>query len=254
MKLFAPILISMLLFLPAADISSRNNESGIVPTEPSSPSTEYAAGFLDELYERFPSGSFSRDAFEKALTGIYHLTSKGDLNKPHLLTLIDFSKPSSQDRLFVIDLKRAKILYQSLVAHGRNTGEDMARNFSNTPESYESSPGFYLTAETYQGKHGLSLRLDGLEKGINDKARDRAIVIHGADYVSKEFAAAHGRLGRSQGCPALPRNLTAPVIETIKDGSILFIYAPQTSYLKASTLLQPVEKDCLQDVLMAMEL
>lgn len=132
------------------------------------------------------------------------------------------------------------MLYHCLVSHGRNTGEVMAKKFSNKPGSYTSSPGFYTTGETYFGKHGISLRLNGIENGINDKARERAIVIHGAEYVSPEFIAKYGRLGRSLGCPAVPEELSRDIIETIKDGTCLFVYAPTESYLLKSPLISRI--------------
>lgn len=156
-----------------------------------------------------------------------------------VLTIIDFSLPSTVKRLWVIEPIKGIILHHSVVAHGRNSGQLMAKSFSNRPESYQSSLGFYKTAETYQGKHGYSLRLDGLEKGFNDQARNRAIVIHGADYAKEEFAKSTGRLGRSLGCPALPPELSARVIDLIKDGSLLFIYGKDPDYLIQSELLQP---------------
>ncbi len=135
---------------------------------------------------------------------------------------------------------QGKVLFHCLVSHGRNSGELMAENFSNIPGSNESSPGFYVTGETYIGKHGLSLALDGLETGINDKARARAIVIHGADYVSDDFIRTHGRLGRSQGCPAVPVELSEEIIKTIKGGSCLFIYAPIPDYTSNSPIIRKI--------------
>lgn len=176
------------------------------------------------------------EAFNYALEGWEKLGK--DLKKP-LLTVIDFTLPSTEKRLWVIDVEKREILLNTVVAHGRNTGELMATRFSNTPESFQSSLGFYKTAETYQGKHGYSLRLDGLEKGFNDQARARAIVIHGADYAREEFAKTTGRLGRSLGCPALPPELSAKVIDLIKDGSLLFIYGNDDNYLRQSILVQP---------------
>ena len=139
-------------------------------------------------------------------------------------------------RLWVIDLEKNIVLFQTLVAHGRNTGEEFAKEFSNQSESFKSSIGFYATGEIYDGKHGKSLKLDGLEKGLNDKARERAVVIHGADYVSESFIKSNGRLGRSQGCPAVPNEISAQLIELIKDKSCLFIYHPSRSYIKKSKL------------------
>jgi len=168
----------------------------------------------------------SIDCFTQGLYGFYKLKSKG-LIKKDVLTLIDFSMSSKMKRLWVIDLVSKTILFHSLVAHGRNTGEEFANNFSNASKSYKSSLGFYATAEVYNGKHGLSMRLDGLEKGVNDNARNRGVVIHPADYVSNGFVNINKRLGRSQGCPALPASLSQSIISVIKDKSCLFIYHPK---------------------------
>lgn len=195
-------------------------------------SPEELAEALATKYENAPQLS----ALSLALEGWEKL--ENELEKP-LLTVIDFTLPSTEKRLWVIDVDKQEIVLNTVVAHGRNSGELMAERFSNTPESYQSSVGFYKTAETYQGKHGYSLRLDGLEKGFNDKARDRAIVIHGADYAREEFAKITGRLGRSLGCPALPTELSAKVIDLIKNGSLLFIFGKDQNYLTKSPLLQP---------------
>ena len=160
-----------------------------------------------------------------------------------MLSVVDFSKSGKEKRFFVIDLKKREILYRSLVAHGKNSGSNYAHRFSNVPESNTSSLGFYITNETYWGKHGLSLRLDGKEKSINDNARKRDIVIHGADYVSEDFIRARGHLGRSFGCPALPIENTKAIIETIKNKSCLFIYYPDRNYLNSSPILSNVEID-----------
>jgi hypothetical protein len=176
----------------------------------------------------------SFDVFSAALKG-YIKTEK--IRKKNIITIIDFSKPSTDKRCFVIDIDKRKLLYNSLVSHGRNSGDNYATNFSNEPESLKSSLGFYLTAETYSGKHGYSLRLDGLEKNINDNARSREIVIHGADYVSKDFIDKYGRLGRSWGCPALPLEISKEVIDKISNGSCLFIYGSDNSYYKNSSFI-----------------
>lgn len=164
--------------------------------------------------------------FSKAVKGFYKLKEKGIIKKD-ILTLIDFSLSANSKRLWVIDLATKTILFQSLVAHGRNTGEEYANSFSNSPQSFKSSIGFYSTGELYIGKHGVSLRLDGLEKGVNDNARSRGVVMHAADYVSTTFIKNNKRLGRSQGCPAVPINLSRAMIGTIKDKSCLFIYHPK---------------------------
>lgn len=176
------------------------------------------------------------ESFEEAYKGYLSLKDKG-LVKKELLTLIDFSLSSNTKRLWVIDLASNSILFHTLVAHGKNTGEEFASRFSNTNSSLQSSLGFYSTGEIYKGKHGLSLKLDGLEKGINSNARTRAIVIHGADYVSKKFIKENKRLGRSLGCPALPNEINRPLINTIKDQSILFIYHPSRKKDESNDLL-----------------
>jgi len=177
----------------------------------------------------------SREAFESARKGMEHLAAQGRLINESIISIVDFSLPSTEKRLFVIDLDHYRVLFNTLVAHGRNSGKEMAFAFSNQHSSFKSSPGFYTTAETYMGKNGLSLRLQGLENGINDNALERGIVIHGADYVNAGLANAQGYIGRSQGCPAVPAREAFPIINQIKNGTLLFIYHP--AYIKRSVLL-----------------
>jgi hypothetical protein len=179
-------------------------------------------------------GVVSFDAFNDAILG-YRQIDK--IKKKNIITIVDFSKPSTEKRFFVIDLQNKKLLYRCFVAHGKNSGENYAKNFSNQQSSLESCLGFFLTAETYNGKHGYSLRLDGLEKNINDNSRAREIVIHGADYVSQEFIDKYGRLGRSWGCPALPNEIAKAVIDIISNGSCLFIYGNDKYYMENSKLI-----------------
>ena len=176
----------------------------------------------------------SFDVFRLAMTGLEKID---ELENRKIITIIDFSKPSTRERLFVIDLENKKVLYKSLVAHGQNSGANMASRFSNTPRSRKSCLGFFMTAETYSGKYGYSLKLDGLEPGINDNARPRGIVIHGADFVSYTVARETGLLGRSFGCPALPVNSAKKIIDKISKGSCLFIYGNDPKYLKTSKVL-----------------
>jgi hypothetical protein len=175
------------------------------------------------------------DAFRQAVTGYHKIAGR----KRDVLTLIDFSRPSTEKRLFVFDMKQHRLLFSSVVSHGKNSGGVYATSFSNQNGSYKSSLGFYLTENTYQGGNGYSLILNGLEKGINDKAKERSIVVHGASYANPTVAAS-GRLGRSLGCPALPTKLAKPIINTIKDGSVMFIYANNSSYLAQSDILKNV--------------
>jgi hypothetical protein len=191
------------------------------------------------VYKALDANKFElpkEESFAEALKGFYLLKEKG-LIKKDILTLVDFSLSSNIKRLWVIDLKTNVVLFQSLVAHGRNTGEEFATRFSNSAESFQSSLGFYATGEIYKGKHGLSLKLDGLEKGINDRARKRAVVVHGADYVSDSFIRGNKRLGRSQGCPAVPVELASEIISMIKDKSCLYIYHPSIDRAKESKLI-----------------
>lgn len=173
------------------------------------------------------------EAFRAALRGYNRIKNK----ERELLTLIDFTRPSIDQRMVIIDMKNSKVLLKSLVAHGRNSGDMFATRFSNKEGSYMSSLGFYLTGGTYKGSNGYSLKLYGLEKGVNDKAFERAIVLHGADYCDPCVVANGNRLGRSLGCPAVPRKLAKQVIDTIKDGSVLFIYAEDKWYKSHSPFL-----------------
>jgi hypothetical protein len=178
------------------------------------------------------------DVFEKALLGFNNLKKAGEIDEDsHLLTVCDFSLSSTQKRLWVIDLNDKKILFNSLVAHGKNTGEEFARKFSNTESSLQSSLGFYVTESTYNGGNGFSLKLRGMDKGFNDRALQRAIVMHGADYVSEDFIKSQHRIGRSWGCPAVPAALARPIINTIKDKNVIFIYYPDENYLSSSVWL-----------------
>lgn len=179
----------------------------------------------------------SKQTFDYAIKGFHHLLETGKLENDNIISIVDFSMPSSKKRLFVIDLDQAKVVFNTYVAHGVNSGTAMASQFSNKPESLKSSLGFYETTNTYSGGHGYSLRLEGLEKGINDNANRRAIVIHGAAYVNEALIKIQGYIGRSWGCPALPQNLYKPIIDKIKNGTCLFIYSAEKSYLNMSKII-----------------
>lgn len=154
------------------------------------------------------------------------------------LAVIDYSRPSTETRLWIFDLASKSLLFNELVAHGRNTGDNYAVSFSNKAGSYQSSLGLYRTLSSYDGNNGYSLRLEGLEPGVNQNALDRAIVIHGADYVSKEFAKKVGRIGRSYGCPAVRQAIARPLIDNLKGGNYLFAYYPDPAWLKSSRYLR----------------
>lgn len=179
----------------------------------------------------------SQDAFNYAVAGYEKLKQSGKIINDKVISIVDFTKPSYKKRLFVIDLSNFKLLFNTYVAHGQNTGKEYAKAFSNRPESYQSSLGFYITSGTYVGKNGFSMHLDGLEYGINHLAEERAIVMHGAPYVSEGMIRSQGYIGRSHGCPAVPEKLNKPIIEKIKNGSCFFIYSDNRSYLSKSRLL-----------------
>jgi len=189
----------------------------------------------ESVYNSIKSHSASMpgmECFTKALNGFNRLKEQGKIKKD-ILIVIDFSKSSNSKRLWIIDMVAKTVVYNTLVAHGRNSGDEFANAFSNDNSSNKSSLGFYATGEIYNGKHGQSLRLDGLERGVNSNARSRGVVMHAADYVSENFIKMHRRLGRSQGCPALPANLTKEVINLVKDKACLFIYHPTKAYRSA---------------------
>ena len=189
------------------------------------------------IYQNLDTEELTYDAFSNAFTGYQQLISQDLVEKRNIITIIDFNKSSKEERFFIIDLSKQDVIHESLVAHGKNSGWDIPSSFSNKANSYKSSLGFYITGETYKGKHGLSLKLDGLERGINDNARKRHIVIHAADYVSESFAKKIGRLGRSFGCPSLPSENYNQIIDLIKDKSLIFIYSNQRDYFIKSEYL-----------------
>lgn len=247
---YLPLICLILLHMPfvfAATYTHDNNKpavfklntdkntevtSRLKEAEPEIPATEaaYENMHLDDM-------GLSKEAYEYGMKGFNHLVQTGRLSKENIISIADFSKPSSQKRLFVIDLNNHKVLFNTYVAHGVNSGREYANQFSNIPESNKSSLGFYETKNTYLGGNGYSLKLIGLEKGINDNAEKRDIVIHGAEYVDESLIRSQGYIGRSWGCPALPEKLHKQIIDKIKNGSCLFIYGPNSSYLKKSRII-----------------
>lgn len=192
------------------------------------------------LYDNLELGALglSRQAFDYALTGFHKLLDEGKIQKENILSILDFSLPSGKKRLFVIDLASGELVFHTYAAHGKKSGTNVATQFSNKMNSNKSSLGFYVTGDTYNGKHGTSLRLQGEEKGINDNALARGIVMHSATYVDESIIAQQGFIGRSQGCPALPANIYKEVIEKIKNGSCLFIYSPDKYYTSHSKIVK----------------
>jgi len=172
------------------------------------------------------------------MKGLNKLNTEGKLQNPNIVTIADYSQSSNKKCLYVIDLKNRKLLFNTYVAHGRNTGEEYARSFSNKEGSLKSSLGFYVTENPIVCSHtGYSLTINGVEKGINDHSVKRAIIIHGADYATEDFIRKYGHLGRSFGCPALPPDLNKPIIDSIKGGTCLFIYNLDNQYICSSPLL-----------------
>ncbi len=193
-----------------------------------------ATSLYNEL--NLSSLGLSEDAMKYAYKGYDYLRRKGALGNSNILTVVDFSQNSRKKRMYIIDVANHEVLLNTYVAHGKNTGLDVAAKFSNTPESLQSSLGFYVTKGTYFGKHGLSLKLDGKEHGFNNNAESRAVVLHGADYIG-EHRKASSFMGRSFGCPAVPQEQSAKIIHLIKNGSTLFIYHPSKNYLNTSKIL-----------------
>ena len=191
------------------------------------------------IYEEMDleDSGLSRKAFQSAWTGYYKLRKRGLLRKTSILSICDFSQSSSQQRMYVIDVRNRRMLYRTYVAHGINSGEEYATSFSNQMESCKSSLGFFVTSGTYTGVNGLSLRIEGVDRGFNDNARRRAIVIHGAGYVSLRILHKYGVMGTTFGCPAIPTEMTTQIIPVVKNGSCFFIYYPSKKYLSQSKVL-----------------
>lgn len=211
--------------------------SNYVNTSPSNinPNIDsYFTWFYKALVSDAPKPGY--EVFTKALTGFFNLKA-GNKIKKNLLTIIDFSISSNKERMWIVDMNKLKVVKYSLVAHGRNSGDEFPKYFSNKPSSNQSSLGFYLTDDIYYGKHGMSLYLDGVEPDVNDKARERAIVMHGASYVSRDFIRIHGRLGRSFGCPSIPMEINEEVISMLSGRSCIYIYYPDEKYLDNSPML-----------------
>ncbi len=229
------IISTILLFVGGYPFSVDEKESDTVVATEAESSTVYRHRLYSEMGL---AKVLDFDIFEKAMVGYEKLTAP---NK-NIFTIIDYSKPSTAERMFVLDIENRKVLYSTLVAHGKRSGENYATTFSNKVGSNMSSLGFFVTENTYQGRNGYSLIIDGLEKGINDKAKVRSVVIHGAAYANPAVIKNGNRLGRSQGCPALPQNITKPVINAIKDGTLLFIYANDKSYTQTSSILAGTQR------------
>jgi len=201
------------------------------------PAANAAAAFSVQAWPAAALGGINRKVFNLALDAASCAVRSGDVEDLATLTVIDYSRPSTVKRLWVFDLRARTRLYEELVAHGRGSGGNLAKAFSNQPESHQSSLGLFRTEDTYEGKNGYSLRLHGLEEGYNDLAYTRAIVMHGAPYVSDKIARSQGRLGRSWGCPALRDGIAREVIDTVKGSGLIFAYYPDPAWLASSKYL-----------------
>ena len=188
-------------------------------------------------YMSLEQSGLDEKAFEYAWRGYHNLVKKGLIRRKNVLSICDFTQPSCSKRLYVIDVRHKKLLYRTYVAHGQNSGAEYASSFSNQPESFKSSLGFYITKTTYFGKNGLSLRIEGLDSGFNDLAGKRNIVLHGSSYVSQKFIRNTGAIGTSLGCPAMPSAVSPRIIKAVKNGSCLFIYHPTQQYLDESSVI-----------------
>jgi hypothetical protein len=230
------VFLTLFILFVSINSSSSAFSGEEIPTK-----SQTLSEYSERLYKQlgFIETQLPLATFRKAMVGYYNMQDQ--LKKKDIITIMDFDQSSLNKRFLVIDLKNKKLLFQSIVAHGKNSGFDIPNKFSNTYQSLQSSLGFYKTAETYFGHFGYALRLDGIEKSFNSNARGRGIVMHGAKYVNEAFGKAQGRMGRSYGCPALPYTIHKEVIDAIKGGSMLYIHKNQDDYL-AKSLLQNTEK------------
>lgn len=242
-KVVTPALILLSVFL----VSGRNKPGGALPPLGTLPVATKTPAVTDNsiadqalaFYEESELANYglSEKTFEYAWKGYQYLVRRGRVQNKEVLSICDFSQSSRKKRLYIIDVNEKKVLINTYVAHGRNSGGEFARSFSNSAESHKSSLGFYVTRSTYTGVHGLALKIEGVEKGINDRAYARNIVIHGSNYIGDAFMEANPFNGRSFGCPAVPSDEVEEVVNTIKDGSCLFIYHPTKTYCKKSKLI-----------------
>lgn len=238
--LTAAISLASMPFLSLTPVDGSNHRSDAISPGMPGARREHTALQAEAIDRRckLSAKGLRRDILELGLAGFNRLAAQGKVSRDSILTIVDFSQPSLEQRMYVIDLRRSQLLFQTVVSHGRNSGKEYARSFSNQHKSYQSSIGFYVTCGTYQGGNGYSLQLEGCEKGFNDNAKARAIVLHGADYAEVSTAnLQRGYLGRSYGCPAVPMSIHRALIDRIKLGNALFIYSPDAGYLRSSPIL-----------------
>jgi hypothetical protein len=226
-------------YMPSEQTISKTN--AVAFSHPALPDSSFSVTINDASIKysaiNLQQYGLSEEAFAYAYKGYHRLLDKKMIDRPDFITICDFSQSSNQKRLYVIDLTNNKLVMNTYVAHGHNSGAEYATKFSNRPESLQTSLGFYITRDTYIGEHGLALKIDGVEAGFNDNAMKRNIVIHGATYIDDAWLRHSTYMGRSFGCPAIPQKEISTVINTIKNGTCLFIYHPQKQYLLGSKIL-----------------
>ncbi len=232
---WSAVALFTILILTTSWTNTGSWTGGYMPWVPSQEVPEPTS--YSEKYFLLNEPALKPEAFRLGLIGFQSLQSGGLIANDSLLTIIDYSLPSSTERFFVIDLFHNRLLYKTLVAHGRNSGDLYANRFSNRMQSHESALGFYITGKSYLGGQGYSLQLQGVDTGYNDHSRVRGIVIHAAAYATHDYVLRYGRLGRSFGCPALPPELSRPIINLIKEGSVIFSFYPDPAYLDHSVVL-----------------
>ncbi|HKP32108.1 MAG TPA: murein L,D-transpeptidase catalytic domain family protein [Chitinophagaceae bacterium] len=237
-------LVFLFLFAPAIFAANKGKAVAsreMVSAAPVTASNSAAAidAESNSMYEEMglSATGLAKTAFTLAYRGYKNLVNKGAVRHENIITVADFSQSSRKKRLYIIDVENKDVIMQTYVAHGRNSGKEFAKSFSNKLSSLKSSLGFYITKGTYFGEHGLSLRIEGVDRGFNDNAYRRAVVVHGADYLGESFVQNNPFSGRSWGCPAVPARQSKEIINTIKDGTVMFIYHPSQQYLKKSRIL-----------------
>jgi len=233
--LFYPVLFVLAIGVATGALAKAADRTSDKPAVPVAPKA--AVVTTTSAWSETSRGSIDSHVFELALSAAQCAVRSGAITDPSTLTVIDYSKPSNEKRLWVFDLRAHELLYEELVAHGQGSGDNLAKVFSNQPDTHASSLGLFLTEDTYVGKNGYSLRLKGLDEGFNHRAGERAIVMHGAPYVSDDFVKKNGRLGRSWGCPALREGVAREVIDRVRGNGIVFSYYPNQDWLDSSRYL-----------------
>jgi hypothetical protein len=228
------VLLGLLILLHTQDLTTQQLDQA---------GSGVPSGTTELLFSQLDCSTLNYDAFYYAVKGLEWLDGNGLVDKSNLLAIIDYSLPSTEKRLFIIDVGQPSVLYRTLVAHGRNTGANEAQQFSNRMGSHQSCLGFFTTGRTYTGQNGYSMWLNGHDTTFNELARPRAIVMHGADYVSEEFISQYGRIGRSWGCPALPSTESHEIIDLIKEGVVVFGYYPDRAYFERSEIIRAITRD-----------